>query len=737
MCDQKAHHDHWLDCRLACGRSVWLLLALLTASSTAVGQPAGPRTPAGRFITLTSPITDAAIGGVRRTALELLEVASREGREAVLVLEVTPGSSQFHHVYALADFLTSPEVARLRTIAWVPQTVTGDNVVAVLACREIVTAPGVQLGDIGRGTAVSPEQRAVVLELVARGGNRLVAAPLAAAMLDPQVELRQLTIDLGNGQTERRLATASEAADLARSGAVVPESRVLKDRGSVGVFTAEAAREGGYLVQQIVDSRRAVADLYRLEPESLRESPLPSAIERAHLIEVRGMIDPVMAAYLQRQIVRAVEGQTQLLIFELHASGGNLTEVRDLALAIARLQESDVRTIAWVPESAVGEAALIALACDEIYLTPTARLGAITRRRDFLKAGDQNAEQRFLVECLRELADIKQRPAAVLLAMADPKLQIFQATHRETGEVTFRTDEELVQGELTWLRGPLVSESGRGALVLTGERATQLLVAQPPVATFDDVRHRLGLPDAIRTQRIEKTWVDELVFTLNRRSVTGMLFALALILIYVELHFMTGFLGLAALTCFALFFWSRFLGGTAGGLEMLLFLLGMGALALELFVLPGFGIFGAAGAGLVLVSLVMASQTFGNIETGRDLSEATETLKMLGLSIASVIATAVLLSRFLPQVPFLRDMVLTPPGGVIDPTRPLLAPEEVSPAAGLVGATGTAETVLRPAGKARIKGQMLAVVSNGPYIPAGRTVEVVSVTGNHIVVREV
>ena len=712
------------------------LLGALFGPSLTHAQP--DSSPLGRFLTLSSPIDDEAIGSVRRVALALQDEALREGREGVLVIEVRPGVSQFHHVYALADFLTSPAVSALRTVAWVPETVTGNNVLIALTCREIVQAPEAQLGDIGRGTALPPEQRAVVLELVGRGGNRLVTTSLSEAMVDPQIELRQLTIDRGDGERERRLATRREAEQIASSGVTIPESKVVKESGVPGLFSGQVGRSGGFLTAQVARTHEDVAALYGLTPDALREDSGPAIAEHVSLIEVRGSIDTVVASFLQRQIARAVESGAEILIFELHSPGGHLEEVHDLAIAIAQLEERGVRTVAWVPETATGEAAILALGCDEVYLSPSAKLGAVARRRDFRLDGSAEAERQFVEQTLRELADLKHRPTAILLAMADPKLTVYKATHRETGEVTYLTAEELEQESATWLRGTRVPESGDGLLTVTGLQAQQLMVAEPPVESFDEIRHRLGLPDSIRAKRIEKTWVDELVFTLNRRGVTGMLFVAALLCIYLELHFMTGALGLASVTCFALFFWSRFLGGTAGGLEMMLFLLGLACIALEMFVLPGFGLFGVVGAGMLLGSLVMASQTFGNIETGRDLSEATETLKVISLSIVTVIALAVLLNRYLPRIPFLNEMVLTPPGVAVDADlEPRLAPEAEQARQELVGSVGAALTVLRPAGKARINGRLMDVVSDGPFVDAGQAVEVVRVNGNRVVVRAV
>src|SRR5258708_19288862 len=72
-------------------------------------------------------------------------------------------------------------------------------------------------------------------------------------------------------------------------------------------------------------------------------------------------------------------------------------------------------------------------------------------------------------------------------------------------------------------------------------------------------------------------------------------------------------IGLPAITsalAFLLFFWSHYLSGTADQLEIILFLVGMVCLALELFVFPGFGVFGMSGILLILTSIVMASHTF-------------------------------------------------------------------------------------------------------------------------------
>ena len=110
---------------------------------------------------------------------------------------------------------------------------------------------------------------------------------------------------------------------------------------------------------------------------------------------------------------------------------------------------------------------------------------------------------------------------------------------------------------------------------------------------------------------MERTWIDTLVYLLNTGVVTFLLIVIGLIALTVELGAPgIGIGGLTSLLCFSLFFWSRFLGGTSGWLEVTLFVVGLIFIGAELFVIPGFGVAGVGGIALVLGSLVMASRRF-------------------------------------------------------------------------------------------------------------------------------
>jgi membrane-bound serine protease (ClpP class) len=248
---------------------------------------------------------------------------------------------------------------------------------------------------------------------------------------------------------------------------------------------------------------------------------------------------------------------------------------------------------------------------------------------------------------------------------------------------------------------------------------------------------------------LEWTAVDTTILILNNPWVTGLLFVVGLIALYVEFSapgISVG--GLIAGLCFALFFWSRFLGGTAGWLEVTLFVMGVIFLGVELFVLPGFGISGLTGILLVIVSLVLASQTFAVPDTNLQLNTFILNLFVVSGALAAVILAAIILSNYFGTIPLVNRLALRPP--TVDSTvaAEVAGKESVPtalsgdpPVGGAppvqVGDIGIADSPLRPAGKILIGDEPHDVVTEGTFIEVGRHVRVIKVRANQIVVREV
>jgi membrane-bound ClpP family serine protease len=170
-------------------------------------------------------------------------------------------------------------------------------------------------------------------------------------------------------------------------------------------------------------------------------------------------------------------------------------------------------------------------------------------------------------------------------------------------------------------------------------------------------------------------------------------------------------------------------------LAVLLFLLGLVLIGVEIFLLPGFGFMGLSGIVLVLVGLGLA--TVERLpQTGDEWVSFGSVLTKFGLGFVAAVVAAFTAARYLPNIPYANRLVLAPPGERPD------APEDATAAStgellALLGAVGTAATMLRPAGMARFGDAYVDVVTEGGYVAAGARVQVVEIEGNRVVVKEV
>jgi membrane-bound serine protease (ClpP class) len=234
---------------------------------------------------------------------------------------------------------------------------------------------------------------------------------------------------------------------------------------------------------------------------------------------------------------------------------------------------------------------------------------------------------------------------------------------------------------------------------------------------------RLGGADV---RRVSENWAEHVVRVLTHPILSSVLMTIGMLGIIVELRTPGfGVPGALGITSFALFFWGHWLVRLAGWEELLLMAAGLILLALELFVITGFGVAGifgivALGGGLTL-SLIGAGATWDLV---------LDALGRVALSGLLALGGFAVLVRFLPRLPFGQRLVLDTALGALTGAAPD-APDDRR----WLGKQGTTGSPLRPAGVADFEGERVDVVSRGEYIEAGEPIEVVHVEGNRIVVR--
>jgi membrane-bound serine protease (ClpP class) len=215
--------------------------------------------------------------------------------------------------------------------------------------------------------------------------------------------------------------------------------------------------------------------------------------------------------------------------------------------------------------------------------------------------------------------------------------------------------------------------------------------------------------------------------------VAGLLVTLGVLGLIIELQTpgwgLGGGVGLLAL---GLFFFGHFIAGLAGWEGVALVALGVALIALEAFVIPGFGIAGIAGIIAFIAGIYIS--LVGDFTSGTDLLRAGY---VVAISLLVIVAGVWASLTFLPKRRMGGLVLLEALAGGGRPTPPAGGPPS-SPEAhqvSLAGRRGVALTPLHPAGIAQIDGRRVDVVTEGEWLDAGSAIEVVEDTGYRRVVR--
>jgi membrane-bound ClpP family serine protease len=317
--------------------------------------------------------------------------------------------------------------------------------------------------------------------------------------------------------------------------------------------------------------------------------------------------------------------------------------------------------------------------------------------------------------------------------LIDPDFQVYRYTNKATGLVEYWSELEVREQDdaAAWDRGIVVAD-GAGRLTLTGEKAEEYGVITKTVESFEELKNYYDVDDPAL---VDPTWVDKLLRFLASDSVALFLLLIGGAAVYAELQTPgVGLGGMIAFICFLLFFWAKVFEGTAGALEILLFVAGLTCVVIEVFVLAGIGmgIFALGGGLMIIMSLILASQTFILPQSSGELRQMTSSLLVVGGAALGTLAAIAGIRRWLPHAPVFNRMLLEPPSPEeienIDQRESLVNYEH------LLGRPGSAATRLAPSGKALIGDELVDVITAGEFIECDAPVVVVEVLGNRVVV---
>lgn len=705
------------------------------AEAQPAAEPPAEGLGEGRLIRVRLPLTGdddtRIINTISRVADELKRLAAVDKRRPTIILEFAPQSgetnygegTEFTRALKVAEYVSGRDLDGIKMVAYVPRTVKGHNVLIALACEQIVMNPEAELGeasiDEDKSRAINPTIVSAYQKI--RNDRQTVPEAVVLGMVDRKSEVLKVETDQGT-----EFVVADKLDDLKKEHTIISQETIVP-AGSLGSFTGSQARDYGMLLAR---DNIALARALGVTSKSIEQDQSRFGDLHPVLMYIEGPITERKVHQLETMLGTELgRRKVNWIGFKIDSSGGELTECLRLAQKIAEFNADEVQTVAYIPVDASGGAALIALACDQVVLQPEGHLGG---------KGSSPINRQTLEDSRAPIQELAQRVPhswSLLSAMIDPDIELFTYSNTKSGEVRYYSDEE-AKAQLdagAWKRGARVKAAGE-PLRLAANRAQELGIATRVVDNFDDLKQLYGINGNIRVA--EPNWALELIEALSSPGLAILLLVIGFVGVYVELHAPgTGVGAFVAAVAFLLFFWSQFLAGNAEWLEVLLFLGGVFCVLLEVLVLPGFGIFGLGGGAMILVSIVLATQTFVLPRTESQMVELRHSLTIVTAATLIVIASSIALRRYLPSAPIFNKLLLdpTPEEDLMD----LDYRESLADFSHLVGEQGVATTNLMPSGKAEFNGQLVDVISEGLPIDRGSAIVVVKARGNRVLVRAV
>ncbi|MGL5318886.1 MAG: NfeD family protein [Bacteroidales bacterium] len=434
-----------------------------------------------------------------------------------------------------------------------------------------------------------------------------------------------------------------------------------------------------------------------------------------YVIDLKKEIGSTTWLYVKNGLEESKKEKADAIFIHMNTYGGTVVFADSIRTA---LLNEDRPIYCFIDNNAASAGALIAIACDSIYMRSGANIGAAT-------VVDQTGKQ-----------------------LPDKYQSYMRATIRSTAEAQGK-DSVLVNNkwEVKWRRNPLIAEAmvdsrvvvpglidSTRVLTFTTEEAIKYGYCEAKAEDISEIIEKRLVTPEYKILRYKPTFYDELKGFIMNPALQAVLIMLIIGGIYFELQTPgLGFPSIVAIASAILYFAPLYIDGMAANWEIIIFIVGIILLVVEIFIIPGFGIFGISGiicivGGLILAMLDNVIFSFDNV-SNEDLAKALVTV-LIGFLSGGVLLLY-LASRIGKKGMFKKlalNTIQENDKGYIS-----VDPELKN----YMGKTGIASTVLRPSGKIRIGDEQLDAVSIDGFIEALTPVVVVKQESAQLYVKKI
>lgn len=445
-----------------------------------------------------------------------------------------------------------------------------------------------------------------------------------------------------------------------------------------------------------------IALIYAAFPACAEEEENPfsdkSKVYRVYTFDIKEMIAPPVWHLTKKALQSAKDTAADLILIDMNTYGGMLESADSIRTAIL---QSSIPVWVFIDNNAASAGALISIACDSIYMRPGANIGAAT-------VVDQSGEvvpdkyQSYMRSMMRATAEAKGRDPKIAEGMVDPRIKI-----------------------------PGVSDSGQ-VITFTTSEAIKFGFSEAQAESLQDVLNVAGIKE-YEIINHELTFTDRIIRFLISPVVSGILIMVIIGGLYFELQTPgVGFPIAASILAALLYFMPLYLEGIATHWEIIIFIVGVILIALEVFVIPGFGVAGITGIVLVVAGLALGMVDIKGFELGSfPFRELTVSLFIV------IIATFISLTL---SFWISRKLFTTTTFGHLALATTQESSEGYTSAlesyTRMIGLEGISKTVLRPSGKILIDEETYDATAESGFIEKGEPIKVTRYINSQLFVRK-
>jgi len=401
---------------------------------------------------------------------------------------------------------------------------------------------------------------------------------------------------------------------------------------------------------------------------------------------------------IKEQIAPAVWRQTKIVFEEAEAIGADLIIIHmntyggtvvDADSIRTKILNSKIPVWTFIDNNAASAGALISIAGDSIYMRPGANIGAATVVN---QTGEEAPDkfQSYFRSIMRATAE--SHGADTIISGRDTIIKWFRDP---------RIAEAMVDQDV-YIAG--IVDTGK-VLTFTAREAMKFGFCEGIVTDIDDLLEKANIKNYV-IKEYKPTRIDRIIGFLINPIVSGLLIMAILGGIYFEMQSPgIGFPLIIAILAAIGYFAPLYIEGLAENWEIIVFIVGLILIALEVFVIPGFGVAGALGITLAMVGLTLS--LVGNVKLNFDNVDG-HSIVIAMLTVSVSIFMGLLLSIWGSRKLFtvssgpLHNLALNS----VQNTAEGYVSVDMAHQKEMIGKTGTSHTVLRPSGKVEIDGKV-------------------------------